>query len=166
MPMRSTLALVALLLVACNRTQPEPSPKPVPSATATAIPARGIRFVTPGADADFAKVVRSETERAKSEGRDFLVYVGATWCEPCQRFHDAAKRGELDDAFPSLTILEADADADRERLATAGYGAEMIPLFAIPSPEGRGTARRIEGSVKGDGAIANITPRLRQLLAR
>ena len=160
-------ALLVVLLVACNRTEPEPSPKPGPAAaTATAPAARGIRFVTPGADADFAKIVRSEADRAKGESRDFLVYVGATWCEPCQRFHDAAKRGELDDAFPSLTILEADADADRERLAAAGYGAEMIPLFAMPSSEGRGTPRRIEGSVKGDRAVANITPRLRQLLGK
>lgn len=164
--MRRALFFLAALLVACNRTEPEPSPKPGASASATPTTARGVRFVTPAAGADFAAIVRAEAERARGDRRDFLVYVGATWCEPCQRFHEAAKRGELDSAFPSLTILEADADADRERLAAAGYGAELIPLFALPSPEGRGTPRRIEGSVKGDRAVANITPRLHQLLGK
>jgi len=163
--MRRALFL-ATLLVACNRTDPEPSPKPGASAVASATVTPGVRFVTPATGTDFAAIVRSESARARGEGRDFLVYVGATWCEPCQRFHEAAKRGELDAAFPSLTILEADADADRERLAAAGYGAEMIPLFALPSPEGRGTPRRIEGSVKGDRAVANIAPRLHQLLGK
>jgi len=165
--MRRALFVTALL-VACNRTEPEPSPKPGASAavSASVVTTPGVRFVSATGGADFAAIVRSEASHARGEGRDFLVYVGATWCEPCQRFHDAAKRGELDAIFPSLTLLEADADADRERLAAAGYGAEMIPLFALPSAEGRGTPRRIEGSVKGDRAVANIAPRLRQLLAK
>jgi len=38
-------------------------------------------------------------------------------------------------------------------------------MFAKPGPDGRGTGRQIEGSVKGDGAVNEIVPRLRSLLA-
>lgn len=160
--MRRVLLLLALF--ACNRTEPEPTPRPGPSSTAAPVAPNGVRFVNAGSDADFARVVRAEKDRARSEGRELLVYVGASWCEPCQRFHEAAKRGELDRAFPKLSLLEADADADRDRLREAGYASEMIPLFALPDANGRGNAKRIEGSVKGDKAVANIAPRLHQLL--
>jgi hypothetical protein len=117
----------------------------------------------PGEDA--AAVVRAELERATGQGRRLVVYVGATWCEPCTRFHDAAAAGQLDATFPTLRMLEFDHDRDAARLEQAGYKSKMIPLFAIPGPDGRGSGRQIEGSVKGDRAVGEITPRLQELLA-
>jgi hypothetical protein len=93
------------------------------------------------------------------------VYVGATWCEPCQRFHHAAERGELDAAFPTVTVLAFDLDRDRERLASAGYVSKYIPLFALPGPDGTASGKQIEGGVKGDGAVGNIVPRLKEMLS-
>jgi hypothetical protein len=92
--------------------------------------------------------------------------VGAKWCEPCQNFHKAAAKGDLDGEFPDLTLLEFDLDEDRDRLATAGYVSQFIPLFAMPGPDGRASDKKFEGSVKGDGAVANIAPRLRSLLRK
>jgi hypothetical protein len=103
---------------------------------------------------------------ARAAKRRFVVYVGATWCEPCQRFHKAAEHGELDATFPDLTLLEFDADADGRRLALAGYVSKYIPLFALPNGDGRASGQQIEGGVKGDSAVANIVPRLLELLAR
>src|SRR5690606_3139639 len=115
---------------------------------------------------DVAKLVRAEREKAAADGRDLVVYVGAKWCEPCQRFHKAAERGELDDEFPTLTLLEFDLDEDRDRITAAGYTSRLIPLFVVPAEDGRASDRRFEGGVKGEGAVANITPRLRKLLAK
>jgi thiol-disulfide isomerase/thioredoxin len=117
-------------------------------------------------DGDVAVIAQAEAERAKKEGRALLVYVGASWCEPCQRFHKAAEAGEVTGDLPPLRMLELDLDRDAERLAAAGYASKMIPLFAVPGPDGRGNDLRIEGSVKGSGAVSNIVPRLRALLAR
>ena len=128
--------------------------------------ARGVRIVHAAAGSDAARVVREERERAKSDGRDLVVYVGAKWCEPCQVFHRAAQKGDLDGEFPDLTILEFDLDEDRDRLASAGYVSELIPLFVRPEADGRASDRKFEGSVKGNGAIANIAPRLRKLLEK
>jgi thiol-disulfide isomerase/thioredoxin len=127
--------------------------------------ARGVRFVRAPAGSDAAKVVREARDRATSDGRALVVYVGARWCEPCRYFHQAAGNGELDGELPDLTLLEFDLDDDRDRLTTAGYGGQYIPLFAVPGADGRASTRRFEGSVKGPGAVANISPRLRALLA-
>ena len=155
------LLLAVLLLSACRDPEPAksaaPPPKPPP------IHAETVPF-PPGVD-PLAPIVLSELERARTDGRDLVVYVGATWCEPCQRFHDAVTSGELDSTFPTLRLLELDLDQDRERLKAAGYVSRMIPLFAIPGPDGRASGRAIQGSIKGEGAVANIVPRLEELLA-
>ena len=128
--------------------------------------ARGVRIVRAAAGPDASRLIRDERDRAKGDGRDLVVYVGAKWCEPCQYFHKAALKGDLDGDFPELTILESDLDEDRDRLAAAGYVGEFIPLFAMPAADGRASDRKFEGSVKGNGAVANIAPRLRKILGK
>jgi len=192
---RALLAALALAAstAGCSRAEPEPqrdpATRPLASAAATAKPsasaapgapaatsaaaapagplvlARGVRIVH-ARSGDAAAVVRDERDRAKADGRDLVVYVGATWCEPCQHFHKAAQAGALDGEFPDLTLLEFDLDVDRDRLTAAGYVSQFIPLFAMPAADGRASDRKFEGSVKGDGAVANIAPRLRSLLRR
>lgn len=143
------LALAPALLAGCERTA---APPPRPEAIAAP------------ADGEVAPWVRGRVEAAA--GRDVVVYVGAAWCEPCRHFKDALHRGGLDAALPRLTVLEYDLDRDGARLEAAGYTSQMIPLFMRPGPDGRGSPRFIEGSIKGEGAVAEIVPRLRALLAR
>ncbi len=167
---RSPLALLAAAaLTACDRAPPDVQKDPVAKPEAPAVPAivaRGVRLEKAKAGADAATLVRTERDAARALGRELVVYVGAPWCEPCQRFHEAAQAGELDEAFPTLTLLEFDLDVDRDRLVAAGYQSTYIPLFVLPGEDGRATPKRFEGSEKGSGAVARITPRLRTLLAR
>jgi hypothetical protein len=179
-----TLASIGVaLLVACGgcdrtdgATAPTPSPatassaptSPATSANAAGplvlAPNDGIRWTQAPAGSDVATLVRSSLTQAKGDGRRLLVYVGATWCEPCQRFHHAVDAGELDAAFPHLSIVGFDAERDGEALASAGYSSRLIPLFALPGDDGRASGKQIEGSVKGAAAVGEITPRLRALL--
>lgn len=159
--------LFASLAVACSRTEELPAP-PASSqgASASSAPSAkvsGVKIVRaePG---DVAGVVRKAREQARAAGRTLVVYVGATWCEPCQYFHQAAGKGELDQSFPNLTLLEFDLDADRGRLERAGYLSSFVPLFVLPDDDGRPSSKRFEGSVKGPRAVADITPKLRALL--
>jgi hypothetical protein len=122
--------------------------------------------VSPAPPGAVAEIVREALGRVAAERRRLVVYVGATWCEPCQRFHQAAAAGELDAAFGDLTLLEFDADRDRGRLAEAGYTSKYIPLFVLPNADGTSSGQQIEGSVKGEGAVREITPRLKTLLER
>lgn len=175
----SLALLVLLVLPACQRV-PAEGDAPAPPASSKATPpstttnngppptpplvlARGVRFVK-AEGGEVAALVRKERERAAADGRTLIVYAGATWCEPCQRFHQAALRGELDDEFPALSILEFDVDVDRERLVQAGYASKLIPLFVLPNADGRASSRRFEGGIKGDGAVRNIVPQLKQLV--
>lgn len=115
---------------------------------------------------DVPPIVRDASAAAAASGRGFLVYVGASWCEPCRRFHRAAEEGALDGALPKLMLLEFDLDRDRDRLVAAGYGSRFIPLFALASADGTASSHRIEGAIKGEGAVDFILPRLRELLTR
>lgn len=173
--MRSKSALLLVgLLVACGKPESEPRKDPStndsPSAQAPATPLvlapKGIRFEHAPKGDDVVAIVKKARDGAAANGRDLVVYVGAKWCEPCQRFHQAAERGELDEQFPNLTILDFDLDEDRERLITGGYESKLIPLFVVPDASGRGSDKRFEGSVKGDRAVTNIAPRLRQILSK
>ena len=134
-----------------------------PEAGAAAAATGQVRFVHAG-PGDVAPLVREAMAQASAEKRRVVVYVGATWCEPCQRFHKAAEHGELDSTFPDLTLLEFDQDADGDRLKAAGYVSRLIPLFALPNPDGTSSGKQAEGGVKGDRAVGVIVPRLRELL--
>ena len=105
---------------------------------------------------EVASFVQGEMAKAKAESRELLVYVGATWCEPCQRFHEALEAGKLDAAFPNFTFVEFDFDEQGDGLKRAGYVSRLIPLFAVPGPDGRASGRQMEGGIKGDGAVAEL----------
>lgn len=162
------LALCVVGLAACESpprlhgTSAPASAAPAPSTDTRLVP--HLRF-TPAGEGELSALVRTFADAARAEGRLPLVYVGATWCEPCQYFHRAAEQGDLDGELPALALLELDLDRDRDRLAAAGYASEMIPLFAVPGPDGRGTTQRIEGSIHGPGSPLQIAPRLRALLS-
>ena len=160
-----TLAGVACFALACKTTADvSAEPNPAPSSSPRRVDK--VRLVDPPPDGDVETAVRNALLHAETDQRRVVVYVGATWCEPCQRFHHAAERGELDGAFPDVDFLTFDSDQDGERLASAGYASKYIPLFALAGPDGRASGKQIEGGVKGEGAVANITPRLKRLLGQ
>jgi thiol-disulfide isomerase/thioredoxin len=157
------LLLIAIFLAAGCRTQARESDAPDTSPPSS--DAR-VRIVQPPAQGEVAPIVRVEYERAHESGRQLVVYLGATWCEPCERFHRAAENGELDAMFPKLTLLEFDADRDSERLRVAGYSvARYIPMFALPKVDGTASAKQVEGGIKGDGAVSFVSDKLKGLLA-
>ena len=166
-------AAIFLLLLACRTSEvgADPSPKhDAPAAPPAAqVPGVGVKAhgveLAPAPDGDVATIVRAATAQARAHGRTLLVYIGATWCEPCKRFHHAAERGELDEHFPTLSLLVFDLDRDGERLRAASYAPGYVPYFGLPGDDGKATRRAMEGSIKGEGAVDNITPRLERLLA-
>lgn len=162
--MRGFIAAASFMVVACSKDPPEPTKEPAVPAAANTTAAARIEWVKASPGEDAAVVVKRELERAHTDKKRLLVYVGATWCEPCKRFHDAAESGQLDGVFPNLRLVEFDLDADGDRLARAGYSSKMIPLFAVPTENGIGSGKQIEGSIKGEGAVANLRARLQPLL--
>lgn len=163
----STLALAALtcLLAACSSppSQAEGATK-ADDKDGQAPPApTGPEYVHAEAG-EVVALVRAARTQALADDRQLVVYVGASWCEPCQYFHAAVDDGRLDAVFPKLRLLEFDLDQDRERLVAAGYRSKMIPLFVVPDAEGKPSPHRLEGSVKGEAAIENLRGRLEPVL--
>ena len=118
-----------------------------------------------GPPAPLEQFVQQQVEEADASGKRVLVYVGATWCEPCQRFHKALASGQLDEVLAGTRFVEFDADRDRAELRQAGYASKYIPLFSVPDPNGHASGRAIEGSIKGDSAVQqDLVPRLLALL--
>ncbi len=158
--------LVLSVLVACAREEPPP-PLREPAPAGSAAPANKPEWVPIPPDAsDGAELVRAELTRAESDGRKLVVYVGASWCEPCQHFHQAVERGELDAELAGVRILDFDHDRHGDLLERAGCTSKMLPLFARPAADGRCGPARTEGGIKGPRAVEHILPRLREILAR
>ena len=122
-------------------------------------------FLLPGQQSSLASHLQMVT--AKYPKRDVLVYVGASWCEPCRYFHQAVVDGVVAQQLAGFTFVEYDVSEHRDALAAAGYGSKLVPLFVYPDEDGRASSFRIEGSVKGTTAVArNLVPRLLQLKQR
>ncbi len=119
-----------------------------------------VEIVEAPATGDLAAWVRGEVAR----GTPVLVYVAATWCEPCRDFHAAAQAGRLDAALGPLRLLEFDLDRDGSYLTGAGYTSQLVPLFARPGADGKATGKQIEGVSKGTDYVEQLTPRIRALL--
>ncbi|HEX4335427.1 MAG TPA: thioredoxin [Polyangiaceae bacterium] len=136
---------------------------PVPANTGAS--KRPVFVRGPSGGAAVAPFIASELAKGRSGHYGVLVYVGATWCEPCQGFHKAVAAGDFDEMLAGVRMLEFDLDEDREPLATAGYSSELIPLIALPKQDGTASEHRIEGSIKGPDAVRqNLMPRLRAFL--
>ena len=140
-----------LLIVAACKEEPAP-------------PAQKLDLVEAPQAAEIAPLVVDQLASAARDHKQLLVYVVATWCEPCARFHKAAESGQLDAEFGRLRLYVFDLDRDGDALEKAGYKSELIPLFALPNADGTSSGKQIEGSIKGDGAVAQISPRLRELV--
>lgn len=163
--LRLTFVALALALSACRRDDAPARRETSGEPHAPLMIARGLHLEPAPAEGEIPALVAERKKASEAAGRKLLVYVGATWCEPCRRFHDAAERGELDRDLSEVDVLVFDLDRDRARLSRAGYVSEYIPLFAAPGADGRPSGRAIEGGTKGDGAVAQLVARLKTILA-
>jgi len=155
---------LATLLVACSRPAAKPHQEDAPLAAADAPQPSFLRYPRKGAAIE--PWVQEQVELAEAAHLRVLVYVGASWCEPCQRFHEAVEKGELNGTLNGLRFLEFDQDQDAAALKAAGYVYQYIPVLALPDPDGRNHGKMISGSIKGPRAVQeNLVPRLQALLS-
>lgn len=165
---RTLMALAALLANAAGCVgapyEGESPPTKTERAAAPAAATERPHFVPAKVDGDSVDALVRDAIAA-ADAKRVVVYVGASWCEPCTRFHEAVERGELDAQLAGVRFLEFDADEHTKILDAAGYGGRLIPRFAVPGTDGRGTDAKIEGGIKGDGAVPHIMRRLEELLA-
>jgi len=162
---RAALGIAALILSSACESSSTPA-KATSARASSRVAAAGKVELLPAPPGESVETIMTrELARAEKDHSRVLVYVSASWCEPCKYFHDAAARGELDAQFPGLRLVEFDLDRDRARLSTAGCASSMIPLFALPQADGTcSPTKRLFGAAKGERAVESITPRLAKLL--
>lgn len=159
----------ALALLACNPTpkeaaKAEPSGAVVTAAASTgaATPAKTggrIQVVQAAQDSDALSAIRTERLKAKADGRVLVVYVSATWCEPCKKLKEEIEAGRLDDRYGKTTLLAFDADKDLDRLGAAGYTFKFVPYVALPGADGK-PADAQEATGKGKEAWKELLGKL------
>lgn len=145
----------------------EPAADATAGATAEprdATPKRPAPELRPAGEGPVAELVVAELAAAADDQRRLVVYVGASWCEPCVAFHEAIAAGRIGAPLGGARFLEFDLDRDGDRLREAGYTSRLIPLFVVPEADGRAGSRRTEGGIKGPGAVDNLVRRLGPLL--
>lgn len=147
--MRVVLALFVVACAACA----DPAP-------------RKLQLIDAPPAGEVEPIIGGELAQAIAANDSLLVYVGASWCEPCRHFHEAAEAGTLDDKLGGLRLLVFDADRDTDALESAGYHSNLIPLFAVPRIDGRASGHQIEGAIKNRDAVTQLVPRIKTLLAR
>jgi thiol-disulfide isomerase/thioredoxin len=156
------ISVLLLALLGCSRA-PERPKRAAVATSASKAPPSFLRFPRGGAVEPW---VQEQVELAEAAHLQVLVYVGASWCEPCQQFHRAVEHGELNGTLDGLRFLEFDQDQDAAALKTAGYAYQYIPVLALPDPDGRNHGRMISGAFKGPNAVQqSLVPRLQALLA-
>jgi hypothetical protein len=169
MTFASVTAASLVLAFACQTSPPEQTEhsatKPESLAPKVAAPLRPRFIAAPRELAAVEPFIQEQIEIGLSTQERTLVYVGAPWCEPCQRLHAAVESGELDNLLGGTRLLEFDADRHGALLNRAGYSYQLIPVVALPAPDGRSTGRMLSGSIKGPTAVSgNLVPRLHALL--
>ena len=122
-----------------------PSARAVPSA-----PAR-VDVVEASPDVDTVSFIRAKRLEARAARRVLVVYVGASWCEPCKKLRSELASGRLDERLGRVSLLTFDADRDVDRLGAAGYTFTSVPYVALPGADGRPTDSR---AAAGKGARA------------
>lgn len=167
----AALSLIVAGLAACSHPSNKHSQEKVSQAASTpsanganAPPPSFLRYPRQGSAIE--PWIQEQVELAEAAKLRVLVYVGASWCEPCQRFHQAVEHGELNGTLNGLRFLEFDQDQDATALKAAGYIYQYIPVLALPDPDGRNHGKMISGSIKGAHAVKeNLVPRLQALLS-
>jgi thiol-disulfide isomerase/thioredoxin len=169
------LIVAALATGACSAdTTATPGSAPAASASKAKVPTKKPALfeledamratITDGAAYIVGQRSKVEAEmNATGEDRTVVIYVGAPWCEPCRRFHEAVKAGNLDAELPGFVFFELDHDKDQAMLEAMGCTSKLIPLFSVPDENGNCSTNRTEGGIKGDGAVAYMTPKIRAL---
>ena len=155
--------LMAIVVAGCSRATPDakpdvavaaaPSVTAAPSAAASPTAAR-LRVIEADADDGAASLIRTKRLEAKAEGRKLVVFVSATWCEPCKRF-----KAEIASGRVAVVLVQPGRSSEQGRVGQGRVGQGRGVLAEIVHV---GTETRLSSAPLFDCA----TPLLPQLRAR
>ncbi len=109
-------------------------------------------------DADVVRVAARFAAEAVAAGETPVIYVGATWCQPCLLYKKSLDDPRMKAAHEGVRVLEADADL--HDLSALGISPNGIPHWATVDASGVSDGRAIDGGAWGDNTPENMAPAL------
>jgi hypothetical protein len=141
---------LALLASACQKKAPE----------------RVVLHDVAVADGPLVDALTRESKKAAERHEKPFVYIGATWCGPCNAIKKNLDRPLLVDAFRGAYVIHLDFDSWEDKLPAAGLAHDSVPVFFALDTAGRPTGRLVDGSAWGNDTPENIAPVLKAFFGK
>ena len=116
---------------------------------------RNGRALGPLLDAAFAQYTTADKKH--------VVYIGATWCDPCRQLKRYRHDPRMVDAFAGSVIVVLDADEwHDEELDVLKLSDGTLPVFFAVDAHGKALGPSINGGAWGDNIPENMAPPLKR----
>lgn len=158
---------VTLLLASgCDsKAASEASPEPSRSAAMTAEKASSWVKVGSGGEALQSRL-KAEVGKAAERRQKPILYIGATWCEPCAALKKYKSDPRMAEAFEGTYVIELDLDDWKlDELKALGLRAGVVPVFHALGADGRASGKTIDGGAWGDNIPENMAPPLKRFFS-
>ncbi len=113
-------------------------------------------------DTPLDRLLKSEVQKAKDQGRSPYVEFYADWCPPCNALRENLGDERMVDAFTGTYIIQLNLDEWKRELSGAGFAVPGIPMFFELDAEGKPTGRIISGGAWGEDIPENMAPPLKE----
>ena len=161
---RIALLVPLLILVACDDGKAS-TESPDGDTKAEAKPAAEA-WSKVAAGASLAGKIKARVADAEKAKLKPVVYVGATWCEPCLAIKKHRDDPRMKEAFTGVAIIEVDMDQWKsEQFAELNMKPSAIPVFYAVGSDGKATGKEIDGGAWGDNIPENMAPPLKRFFS-
>lgn len=143
--------MIALLLALGCASPPPPQAAPKPPIHTSDLPD----------GSDVSAGLRGAVGEAERAGLKPVLYLGATWCQPCVAYERALFHPEMVAAHANVLLVKADFDRHGSALEAAGFVASGVPFWCHLDREGGNSGRCITGAAWGEDTPENMAPVLR-----
>lgn len=133
--------------------------EPATPAQSTAAPARshgdgGSRWIEQErSDTALGALLADHARRAAGQGLRPVLYVGATWCQPCKLLLEHRDDPRVAHALRGTYTVEIDFDDwTVAEMSAAGYGVQAVPMFFAIGADGKAAGPRLDGAAWGSDA--------------
>jgi len=147
-------------LAACRDDSPLP-------AGATAAPTRSqgagaSRWIElPASNTALDALLAEHAQRAAEQGLKPVLYIGASWCQPCKFLKEHRDDPRVASALRGTYTIEIDFDDwTVAELSASGYGVQAVPVFFAIGAGGKAAGPKLDGGAWG-GASPEANPEAR-----
>lgn len=139
------VAMSAVWLPACREEPPAPGEATAAGATSDGASASRWIELEP-ASTGLAALLAGHAQRAGEQGLAPVLYVGASWCQPCKLLEQHRDDPQVARALRGTYTIELDFDDwTVAELSASGYEMQAVPVFFAIGADGKAAGPRLDG---------------------